>query len=613
MDEQTQEYDVREDIFDFLEHAQQVREDSGHTENAKLARSVAASDWADAEYAHWNLYKALRLGTVARLVSGEPRSQITTLRTEESDELKHITDALQDELTVQYAREMLAALLRDVQGDACDSGNSYWYIDPWSGDIQLVSYFDVWTDNVKARPNAMEEGRYIFLRCTMDTNEFNKTYAEQLATAGIVKAESGGGDLEGREIVGAQPGQQVVLDEGTTGIRRGAPGEVRRLYDTPSAADEGLVVYYKAFLQDPDAESGWKYCILYEEKVLLETDWPEWVGPPSVYCFATDGIVNQFYQPSEHNHVRGYQSTIDAILARVKDNSEILGDPPFYWSKATDTLNQGKAKLAPGQKFIVDQGDKPEFLQPPTLPSQYMQYIDMLVEMARSLEYPDVLQGQTDQTDVQSGVAVNSLLREADQRSKMRLNNQEENLRKAGKLLCKIIYRRKMELGRILAAEQITAAQQEQDALLMQEAAMYGEQPPEPSQPLDADQIDDETAIQFIPPPFNEVTMEMLDSDFVFSWTIEPVLTREDRIGALLSSFDGAMKIPGTAESAVYFLEMAGSISGQRRLAEELIKKAEPYDAMVQMMKQLQAEQQAMEAGGADGAQEEQNTEVVDG
>lgn len=591
-----------------LEHAKDVRSD--HTDNAEEARAVAASDWTDSGYAHWNLYRAMRQVAVSRLVAGNPRAQITTRISRLAEQYQDATQDFEDQLTIQYAREMLAALLRDAQGEACDTGNSYLYIDPWTGDIQFISYFDVWADNILARPSAMEEGRYIFWRCLMDQNEFNAKYEKQLKKKGMYPAQSGGEALEGRQIAGAKPGQKLVRLEDSTGVKEVSSGVPHVKYGDVLPADEGLVVYYKSVIRNGD---GWVYKIWFEDQVLDEMDWPAEIGPPTFYCFAADGLSNQFYQPNDYNHVRGYQNTIDEIWARVKDNSKILGDPPFYWNKETDTYNNGKAALEDGDKIIVAPGDKPGFLEPPTLPNQYMAFVDNLINYARSLELPDVLQGQTDQTDVQSGVAIDSLRREADQRLQMRLNNQDENLRKIGKVLCKIIWLRRFKEAQVRAAQEITLSQQqqyqEQEELRFADAAFYREAyvPSEPPAEIMPEEVPDEAVMQFMG-PLGTVDLQTIENDLVFSWEIEPKLTQEERMQQLLGGFQAATSIPGVAVSPKGFILMAGKIAHQTRLAEELAQYFDMYVAPEVQQAQLRQMQQQMQEQallGQDGTNKE--------
>lgn len=314
----------------------------------------------------------------------------------------------------------------------------------------ILRRVDPWRFYPDPNATSMDDAEYFVEVSRMSIGEIERRYPGNSATLEAVSI-TGGGDDDKPNLSRPGFGQPMSNPGGISGAatRYSLPSG-RQAPRNPS----GLVTVYQFWVKenedisDDDAEEThvvpvWKCYVLANDCLLLQEDaeeiYPFKTHPYERYVFDD---IGEFYGIALVDHLASPQLYINRLLTAYQHNTELTGNPVLIESKTSGTTRTPIINK-PGQRISVDgpagMSNKPEWLQPPSMPAAVMDLIQFWISRIENVSgLSAIVRGATPTARNAEGV-ISSIQESAFVRIRSALRNLEKTEERLSRKLADLI------------------------------------------------------------------------------------------------------------------------------------------------------------------------------
>lgn len=572
-----------------LSNAKESKTKHEHTSTVARRKYAGEPDLSsgDVPVSNWNFTKSTIQNSTARQIQGSPRPTIRARKAE----FQEAAEFFQDKISAKLSAESISPLLRQCQQDTSLFGNGFFQV-LYDNRLEYIYYFDVYIDNAKAISWDMFKGRYLFIRKLTDVEEFKDAYKKELRSAGVKLEDVSkcANRSPGRELVGTgiSSDYDMIGNEFNTGYSINNAG-VEHTESTNS--EDGLVEYFVCWITSDESDTGWMQYVLYQDHILSSTPLKDHLDEPPILSFAADALSGQFWQPSDFVHIEKPQKVVNWITNRELRHVGLVNNPPVveYADSNVTALSAG-IPLGPTWDGSIREGQvlkcvgrAPHFMDIPSANMQNIKLREFIQQDAKDTELPDILQGQTHGSSDMSGKALRELSAEASVRSQLRTTNRDETLKKLGNIMMLNEYALVYEEANSKADMIIASAKDSIIALRDEISPEYVDEIitdeeisgafPQEMQSLSPENL----YMAFMPPELTNITIDDLKENIDFSWIITAPLERDQKVDAINIALTTTLALANGMPDLA--LKLAGKMTGQTDIADELIETIHEYNA----------------------------------
>lgn len=331
------------------------------------------------------------------------------------------------------------------------------YKSVWDNDVAggygnaLLKRVDPYTFYPDPHASSVSDAEFLIEARMMSLSEIERRWPDQVLA---VEATGAGEDtsLDARPTNPSSDGARISVNPGgQTGSYRWAFGQNREDELDPQArypVYEYWVRDNSPWYDDDDTkhiEDSWKVVVVSRNIILMEEKasdiLPFNTHPYDDYRFDDTG---EFWGIALVDHLAQPQQYINRLLTAMQMNAEMTGNPIFV-EPSNSGINRTTIPSRPGNRLTVNatamaSGGKPDWLQPPQMPSQVMDLVNFWISRMENLSgMSPMTKGQAPPTQRSAQGTVNQIQEAAFVRVRAAQRNLERTLESAARKLADFI------------------------------------------------------------------------------------------------------------------------------------------------------------------------------